>query len=306
MGEISESAYRRARITGLLGSGGSTLVLFLFLFFSYLVTPIPPYPEGGGGGGMDVEVNLGYAEEGFGVIQPYDVAMPDFTNQVSVDKSPAVSQPEETITQESEETAVITKPPKVKPRKKEVKPVQPKIENKQPQKPQPAVEKPRLVNKSALYRASDKTSNPEGQGITKGETDQGSLTGQQSSNVYGPGGSGGGGSGGGSGGGTGKGSGSGIGNGIGPGVSYNLIGRTTIVLQKPEFSIQREGIVVVEVTVNRQGQVISATPGVKGSTIVDNTLYASAKKAALGSKFNLKNDAPDRQVGTITYHFKLQ
>jgi hypothetical protein len=40
--------------------------------------------------------------------------------------------------------------------------------------------------------------------------------------------------------------------------------------------------------------------------LVDNTLYAAAKKAALESKFNLKNDAPERQVGTITYHFKLQ
>ena len=77
-------------------------------------------------------------------------------------------------------------------------------------------------------------------------------------------------------------------------------------LQKPEFNILKEGIVVVEITVDRTGKVISATPGIKGSTIVDNTLYAAAKKAAVASKFNLKNDAPDRQVGTITYHFKLQ
>ena len=68
----------------------------------------------------------------------------------------------------------------------------------------------------------------------------------------------------------------------------NLNGRSPLHLQKPEFNVLKEGIVVVEITVDRSGKVISATPGVKGSTIVDNTLYAAAKKAALESKFNLK------------------
>ena len=92
----------------------------------------------------------------------------------------------------------------------------------------------------------------------------------------------------------------------GSGIGFNLNGRNPIHLQKPEFNIQKDGIVVVEITVDRTGKVISATPGVKGSTLVDNTLYAAAKKAALESKFNLKNDSPERQIGTITYHFKLQ
>ncbi len=64
-----------------------------------------------------------------------------------------------------------------------------------------------------------------------------------------------------------------------------------INLKKPEFNIQKEGIVVVEITVDRNGKVISATPGAKGSTLVDNTLYAAAKKAALESAFNVKSDA---------------
>ena len=79
-----------------------------------------------------------------------------------------------------------------------------------------------------------------------------------------------------------------------------------LVISKPEFSVQKEGIVVVEITVDKTGKVVAAKPGAKGSTIVDNTLYAAAKKAALGSKFNLKNDAPDLQVGNLIYHFKLQ
>ena len=92
----------------------------------------------------------------------------------------------------------------------------------------------------------------------------------------------------------------------GEGIAFNLNGRSPLHLQKPEFNVNKDGIVVVEITVDRTGRVISAKPGVKGSTIVDNTLYAAAKKAALESKFNLKNDAAEKQVGYITYHFKLQ
>jgi TonB family protein len=77
-------------------------------------------------------------------------------------------------------------------------------------------------------------------------------------------------------------------------------------LQKPEFNIQKEGIVKVSITVDRSGKVINATPGVKGSTQLDKTLLAAAKKAALESKFKPKNDAQEKQVGIITYHFKLQ
>jgi TonB family protein len=92
----------------------------------------------------------------------------------------------------------------------------------------------------------------------------------------------------------------------GEGIGFDLTGRSPVHLPKPAFNVQKEGIVVVEITVDRSGRVISATPGVKGSTLVDNTLYASAKKAALESRFNVNNSSPERQIGKITYHFKLQ
>lgn len=89
-------------------------------------------------------------------------------------------------------------------------------------------------------------------------------------------------------------------------IGFNLSGRNPLFLKKPEFSVYTEGIIVVEITVDRNGNVIQANPGIRGSTLVDNTLYAAVKKAALESKFSVKNDAPERQIGTITYHFKLQ
>jgi outer membrane biosynthesis protein TonB len=305
MGEITESTYKKAKVVGYLGSGGTGLILFLILFFTYLITPIPPYPEGGGGQGMDIEVNLGYADEGLGDVQQPDVAMPEFSESAAKPTPPAEQPQQEVLAQDKEETATITKPPKTK-KKIVSKPKPPEPQKKVVNKPKPVVEKPRTPNAAAMYKPSNKSGNTSSQGVTQGESDQGSPNGLQGSATYGKGGSGGDGSGGGSGGGTGGGTGTGVGNGIGPGISFNLAGRSMVLIRKPDFSKQREGIVVVEITVDRSGKVINATPGVKGSTIVDNTLYSAAKKAALESKFNLKNDAPDLQVGKIVYHFKLQ
>ncbi len=95
----------------------------------------------------------------------------------------------------------------------------------------------------------------------------------------------------------------GTGNG---GVSYSLAGRIPQKLPLPEYNYQVAGIVVVEVTVDRNGNVTKATPGVKGSTTLNEYLLSVAKKAALASKFDRKPDAPAFQKGTITYKFILQ
>jgi outer membrane biosynthesis protein TonB len=305
MGEITEGTYKKARIIGVLGTGGTGVILFLILFFNYLITPIPPYPEGGGGQGMDIEVNLGFAEKGFGEIQQPQIAMPDFSNRMEKSTGATLKQPEEVIAQDEEETTVITNPPEPQ-KKSTTQDVKPQTGKSVPDKLTPPAEKPRTINKAALYKPKSKTSGATSQGVTKGESDQGSLNGLKGSATYGPGGNGGEGSGSGSGGGSGSGTGTGIGDGIGPGISFNLLGRSMILIGKPDFNIQKEGIVVVEITVDKTGKVIMANPGIKGSTIVDNILYAAAKKAALQSKFNLKSDAPDYQVGKITYHFKLK
>ncbi len=99
---------------------------------------------------------------------------------------------------------------------------------------------------------------------------------------------------------------SGTPGGGGKGISYSLAGRTPIRLPKPEYNYQEEGIVVVEVTVDRNGNVTKAIPGVKGSTTLNEYLLSVAKKAALASKFDRKPDAPAYQKGTITYHFILK
>jgi len=63
---------------------------------------------------------------------------------------------------------------------------------------------------------------------------------------------------------------------------------------------------VVTIKVDRQGNVTSAVPGAKGTNVSDETLWNLAKNAALRSKFIADPNAPEFQVGTITYNFIRQ
>ena len=99
----------------------------------------------------------------------------------------------------------------------------------------------------------------------------------------------------------------GPGGGLGTdGVSFNLGGRKAQSLIKPPYDIQKDGIVVVAVTVDRNGRVTEATPGIKGSTTLDENLLKLAKEAALKTRFESSNDAPIIQKGTITYDFRFK
>jgi hypothetical protein len=121
------------------------------------------------------------------------------------------------------------------------------------------------------------------QGIAGGEGNQGVETGAVGANKYGEGG--------------------GTGN---EGISYDLAGRQAQSLLKPKYDIESEGIVVVEITVDRNGNVTKATPGVKGSTTLEEYFLRVARETALTAKFDRKPDAPVIQKGTITYHFIMR
>ncbi len=86
-----------------------------------------------------------------------------------------------------------------------------------------------------------------------------------------------------------------------------LEGRSVLgTLDKPEYSIQASGTVVVEIWVDRDGKVTSANAGVTGTTVINEKLWNAATEAALKARFNMKKDAPEKQRGTITYIFRLE
>uniref|UniRef100_UPI003217DCB2 cell envelope integrity protein TolA n=1 Tax=uncultured Draconibacterium sp. TaxID=1573823 RepID=UPI003217DCB2 len=139
--------------------------------------------------------------------------------------------------------------------------------------------------KSGAGTGGTGTGDGKSQGVTFPGGNQGVLTGDSNADKYGPGGSG-------------------SGN-QGSGVSFSLSGRTASSLPKPNYPGNDAGIVVVKVTVDKYGKVTSAEPGARGTTIANKSFWDEAKQAALRAKFNVDNNAPAFQQGTISYRFVL-
>lgn len=161
--------------------------------------------------------------------------------------------------------------------------------------------KPIKIKKAILKKTDDAVGN-----ILKGNSkgvdgnsaklaNQGRSNGDINSNGYLGGGE--------NGGGDGKGSGNGLGIGNGPG--YSLGNRKVLSKPAPNYNCKDEGKVVVEISVDRNGSVIVAKAGVKGTTNTSNCLLSQAKIAALNTKWEASADAPDIQIGKIIYNFSL-
>lgn len=67
----------------------------------------------------------------------------------------------------------------------------------------------------------------------------------------------------------------------------------------PAYLCEGGGEVVVEITVNRSGEVTAARVASGG----DDCMRSTALRAARSSRFNIDEKAPARQTGTITYIF---
>ena len=94
------------------------------------------------------------------------------------------------------------------------------------------------------------------------------------------------------------------GSGSGTG-GYGLNGRSLVNKGKVQQECNESGIVVVKIVVDRNGKVISAEPGVRGTTNNNPCLLAPAKKTAFMHKWNLDSNAPSQQVGFVVVNFKL-
>jgi len=86
--------------------------------------------------------------------------------------------------------------------------------------------------------------------------------------------------------------------------TFNLNGRSIGRggLPRPSYTSQEEGRIVIDITVNPEGNVISAEIG-KGTNIDNATMRKSAIDAARRAKFNKIQG--NNQSGTITYIYKL-
>jgi TonB family protein len=260
-------------------------------------------------------VDFGYSENGKGEEEPSAVyskndniykppvqASQKATNTPAIQLKQAEIKPENLLTQEHEPSIAMHTSPKVEKKVVEKKKPDPAIEAekqlKREQLAQQKAEEQKLQEQkkqeqmigninSRVKNAfggglTDNGSTSKGEGITYGPGNQGDPNGQPGVKRYGPGG------------------------GTGDNISYNLSGRQSRSLPKPAYPGNEGGKVVVEVTVDKLGKVTAVRGGVFGSNTSNPDLMEAATKAARAAKFNVDDNAPAFQKGTITYNFVLQ
>ena len=249
----------------------SVLLLLLLLKFQLL-----PPPDNGEG----LMINFGNVEE---AAPGADLAMNDQAaeapQQPQQQAPPQQAAEDEQLTQDFEETDVVVREKK-KDEKKTPKKEDKKVEAK-PKPEQKPVEKPREVNRKALFPGRTEGSKAASEGTGTGAGNQGNPAGTPE--------------------------GSHEGTGTGTGNSASLSGRSLVgMLPKPDYSAKDQGRVVIEIMVDQQGKVTAATYRSKGSTTQNSSLVNSALQAARRAQFNVDENAPVSQSGTITYNFRMQ
>ncbi|WP_396156767.1 energy transducer TonB [Flavobacterium sp.] len=280
----------------------TTIVYTLLLLLLFLLRFWPPSDMKimGGGGGGGIEMNFGDSD--FGMGDNFKSEVLNVKDQAKV--TPTTTSPDEDIISDDNSEDVTAVIPK-KETKKTPTPIIPKKDIK------PVVEKPK-VSKNANDALSSILGNKGGDGNDTRSGNKGNANGNlNSSGYYGSGsgtGSGGGngsGTGTGSGSGTGSGTGSGNGGGNGSGSGYSLGNRKALSKPQPDYTCQEQGRVAVQVSVDRNGNTISVTAGVQGTTNTAKCLLDQAKIAAMNTKWQADSNAPEKQVGKIIYTFSL-
>ncbi|MCX6172987.1 MAG: energy transducer TonB [Flavobacterium sp.] len=264
------------------------LILFLFRFW-----PPANMKLIGGGGGGGIEMNFGDTD--FGMGDNYKSEVLNVKDQAKV--TPVKTTPDEDVISDDNadnNDVVIPKKENIKKTpvgiKKDVKPVAPKP----------------TVSKSANDALSSILGNKNGDGNDTKAGNKGNSNGNlNTKGYYGNGSGNGNGNGPGTGPSTGPGYGPGTGGGTGGGTGYLLGNRKALNKPQPDYTCQEQGRVAVQVSVDRNGNTISVTAGVQGTTNTAKCLLDQARIAAINTKWQADSNAPEKQVGKIIYTFSL-
>jgi hypothetical protein len=255
----------------------STAVMVFFLALSYFIAIgrfTPPVEAGMGG----IVVNYGTSVTGMGtdytsIEEPS--ADPNANNKAPDKVIPVPATPQQTTTevsdkdvqtQNSEDAVAVNT-------KKSTSTAAPNaaVESK-PAKP--------TINQNALYKGKANKGTGGGDGTGTEPGNQGSVNGDPLSNNYGEGGSG--------------------------------FGDTPIALRRftnletPRDDGQKTGKIAVRLSINKDGIVINAVPGVKGTTLNDRDLWEKCRQAVMGARLNQSENAPDVQFGVVVFNFKVK
>ena len=251
------------------------VILLVLLFFVGMTYLDPPIEQG-------IAINFGTTTQGSGNTQPTK-AIKSAPKQAEPE---SVSQPksgikEEVVTQNIADAPVI--------KKEEVQKEQKTIPEKvTPKKDPPKIPDP-IPDKATSEALASLINGPKNEGTEKGGEgndnkpgDKGDPDGDPNAQRY-----------------------YGTGKGLDGDGNYLLSGRKALNKEKFIQDCNEAGTVVVSIEVDRSGNVVNATAGVRGTTNNSKCLLEPAKRAALATRFNIDTKAPAKQIGKIIYRFKL-
>ena len=263
----------KEKITGMIGATIFMVLLLLILLFSYFTLASPSQELEG------IPVMFGNIENAGGYEEP---PMNEITPPVEVTPTPQFVPSEEPLIAQTEDPSIAIEKQKNKEKEEEERKKRALLEEQRRQ--QAEAERKKREEEARKQAINQQMSGLFGEnananrGETEGSGTQGVSTGNASQ---------------------------GQATGTGGMGSYDLGGRSVGSggLTLPKYTVDDYGTVVVNITVDPKGNVISAEIG-RGTQAPSSALLNEAIKAARNTKFNSIN-AANNQQGTITYKFNL-
>lgn len=261
--------------------GTAIFMILVFLLLWFVLIGYTPEPEDEG-----LMISFGYSETGGGM-ENGEMAMPAESMPSMAEPTSSSPSDNNLLTQDDEETLALQRAQEEKRKRDEAleKERRQREREEAARREQERLEAERVAAENAKrQQAIDKanqmgalfgqTNNPEG----------GNGTGESASSAV---------------------KGNPLGHGTSGGNDWSLNGRSLKgALPAPSNNFKQEGKVVVNIIVDANGKVVSATVGA-GTTVSDESTRQLARQAALKAEFNLV-DKPDKAMGTITYYFKFK
>ena len=274
--------FNKDDLYSLLGSVGFHLLILLVLSLTILSTVVPEEDS-------SVLVNFGNVDEAAGTFEPLNTGQePMEETTPPPPPTPAVeTAKEELVTQDVEESVALAE---AKKKKEEQRKKEEAIKREQDRIQKEKLEQQRLADaqRQKELAIKNKVAGAFGAGSAAGSSQGSGETG--SGNQGSPFGN----------------SDHGANDGVGGYGSFSLNGRSIGAggLPRPAYTIQEEGRIVINITVDPKGNVIFAEIG-KGTNIDNASMRKSALEAAKRAKFNSISGS-NNQSGSITYRYSLR
>lgn len=240
--------------------------LLLFLFYYIIVTPLPPYKEIPPPE-LQVEADFGNGVNGSGHVEQSNMG-----NNDNPERSNKATEAPKEVKQQSSQVVTndAEEPSSIKSAKKPTK--VDRVDTTSAAEPQVSVQLAGVLNKFSHAKG----------GATGGDGNS-----NQAGNAGVP---------------DGKNPGESMGNSP---FGYKLTGRSLVRRPSINADCHEEGTVVLRIIVDQNGNVVTATPGERGSNTTNACLYGKAVDAAKSTKFSASPDGTPEQQGTMTVIFTI-